>query len=68
MSAARAPKRPRVKGRRSVPLVRCTDAAFIYRDSAHTDIRATFERVRAQQAAPDSKAKVQPITKKRSAA
>jgi hypothetical protein len=52
------------------PRKRITDPTFVYRDSAHTDIRKTFARIRAQQRADAAEAqtKVEPIAKRRAVA
>jgi hypothetical protein len=42
---------PKIPGRRTDPRVHLTDPTFKYVPAAATDIRATFERIRAEASA-----------------
>lgn len=48
-------------GRRIEPSIHILDARFKYTNAANTDIRKTFERIRAQQAAEAAPNKVRRI-------
>lgn len=45
---------PLVKGRYTEPRVRLTDPAFKYVPAKQTNLAATFERIRAEQARPQT--------------